>query len=267
MDRFNYVICRIEDNGKEYFLDASEPGMGFGKLSYWCYNGHARVITEEAPGVELNSDMLKEEKFTSVFIVNDEKGKSVGSIQQTPGYVESGRIRELVKEKGKEQVFTDLKKEMPAEVVISNTSIDSLKLYDDPVKLRYDIDLDINQEDIIYFNPMFGEGYKDNPFKSAERFYPVEMPYIINETYNLQMEVPSGYVVDELPKQAVVKFNEEEDAFFEYRISQSGNIISLRSRLVTKKSFFQPDEYEVLREFFNMIVKKHNEQIVFKKKK
>jgi hypothetical protein len=28
-----------------------------------------------------------------------------------------------------------------------------------------------------------------------------------------------------------------------------------------------PDEYEILREFFNLIVNKHNEQIVFKKKK
>jgi hypothetical protein len=30
---------------------------------------------------------------------------------------------------------------------------------------------------------------------------------------------------------------------------------------------FLPDEYETLREFFNLVVTKENEQIVFKKKK
>jgi hypothetical protein len=69
-----------------------------------------------------------------------------------------------------------------------------------------------------------------------------------------------------LPKQAIVKLNEEGDGYFEYRISSSGGSITFRSRLVFKRTFFIPDEYENLREFFGFIVKKHNEQIVLKKK-
>jgi hypothetical protein len=113
---------------------------------------------------------------------------------------------------------------------------------------------------------MFGEGYKENPFKSAQRYYPVEMPYAVDETYLLQLQVPAGYAIDEMPKQMLVKLNEDEDGVFEYRISESNGYISLRSRLRFKRSYFQPDEYEMLREFFNLVVKKHNEQIVFKKK-
>ena len=123
------------------------------------------------------------------------------------------------------------------------------------------------KEDIIYMNPMFGEGYKENPFKSAERFYPVEMPYTMDETFNLQMEVPKGYVVDELPKSMMVKLNDQDEGLFEYRISQSGDNISFRSRIRLIRANFLPDEYEMLREFFNLVVKKQSEQIVFKKKK
>ena len=83
----------------------------------------------------------------------------------------------------------------------------------------------------------------------------------------LQLSVPEGYAVDELPKQVVVKLNEEGDGMFEYRISESNGTVSLRSRLRLRRSYFQPEEYEMLREFFNLIVKKHSEQIVFKKKK
>jgi hypothetical protein len=33
----------------------------------------------------------------------------------------------------------------------------------------------------------------------------------MDETYTLQMEVPQGYIVDELPKSMVLKLNEQED--------------------------------------------------------
>ncbi len=266
MDRFNYVIARFESGGKEYFLDASEPGMGFGKLGAKCYNGHARIINKEATAIELDASAVKEVKNTTIFIINDDKGNSIGSVQYTPGYFESLRVRSLVKEKGQDHVFADIKKELGEEIKVSNAKIDSVGRYEEPLFVTYDIDLFENPEDIIYFNPMFGRELKDNPFKTAQRLYPVEMPYTIDETYNLQLDVPKGYVVDELPKQAVIKFNDQEDAVFEYRLSLSGERISFRSRLIVKKAYFLPEEYEVLREFFALIVKKQNEQIVFKRK-
>lgn len=266
LERFNYVICRIEAGGKEYYLDASEPGMGFGRLGYKCYNGHARIINTAATAIELDAGTLKEAENTIVFIINGEKGNSIGSVQYTPGYFESSRLRSLVKEKGKEQFVSGIKKTMGEGVTVSNVQIDSLTKYDEPLFISYEIERSTEKEDIIYFNPMMGEELKENPFKSAERFYPVEMPYTVDQTYNLQMEIPKGYVVDELPKQAVVKFNDEEDATFEYRLSVSGDNISFRTRLIIKKAFFLPEEYEILREFFAFIVKKQNEQIVFKKK-
>jgi hypothetical protein len=79
---------------------------------------------------------------------------------------------------------------------------------------------------------MLIDAHKENPFKSAKRLYPVEMPYTIDETFNLQMEVPTGYAIDELPKQLSIKMNEEGDGIFDYRVSLSGNNISFRSRLL-----------------------------------
>lgn len=266
MHQYNYVISRVNLNDKIYFLDATEPGLGFGRLEPKCYNGHARVINPSAEGIDLNSDEITESKFTSIFMINDEKGKLIGSMQQTPGYFESINIRRKVKEKGEEQMLKDIKKEFGADISISNFRIDSLRIPEEVVKINYDFDVNDEREDIIYMNPIFSEGYKENPFKSAERSYPVEMPYAMDETFSLQMEVPYGYVVDELPKSLIVKLNEQDEGIFEYRISQSGDNISFRSRIRIGRTYFLPEEYEMLREFFNLIVKKHAEQIVFKKK-
>lgn len=267
MDRFNYVVSRINLNDTYYYLDASQPRMGFGKLGYDAYNGHARVINEMATPVDFISDSLMERKLTSVFIVNDEKGKLVGSVQQTPGYYESYSLRNRIKDKGKDQLFGDIKKGFNAEIEIKNPVIDSLDSYEEALRIKYEFDVTSENEDIIYFNPMLSEAWKENPFKSAERFYPVEMPYAIDETYLLRLDIPAGYVVDELPKQVMVKLNEEDDGMFEFRLSESGGTISLRSRIRLKRAYYMPEEYDLLREFFNLIVKKHNEQIVFKKKK
>jgi hypothetical protein len=80
------------------------------------------------------------------------------------------------------------------------------------------------------------------------------------------MDIPKGYEVEELPKQMKMVMNEQGDGAFEYLISNSGGIISMRSRLRVNRATFMPEEYEMLREFFAMVVQKQNEQIVFRKK-
>lgn len=266
LTRFNYLIAMAKIRDKVYYLDASHERLGFGRLLPSCYNGHARVINEEATPVYLFADSLKERNVTALFLTNDDKGFIAGNLKKNPGYYESYRIRGRIKEKGKETYMKEMEKEYGSDVKITNIRIDSLTNYDEPVAVDYQFAYNPEKESIIYFNPMFGEGYKKNPFKSEERLYPVEMPYTIDDTYILTMEVPEGYVVDELPKQMVAKYDEEGKSFFEYRIQQSGSTISLRSRIKLDRAFYQPDEYFGLREFFNLIVKKHNEQIVFKKK-
>lgn len=267
LTRFNYVVCRAVIDGKEYFLDASEPRMGFGYLPLRCYNGQARIIDKMGTAIELNPEAIMEKKTTTVFLINDDKGKLIGSFQQTPGYYESYSLRNKIKDKGVDELLKDIKKNFGTAIEISEAHIDSLDKYEHEMMVKYNFDIIDEFPDILYFNPILGEGYKSNPFKSEKRFYPIEMPYAFDETYNLQMEVPVGYEVDELPQQVIVKLNEEGDGIFEYRLTRSGSSISFRSRLLIRRSTFLPEEYEQLREFFSLIVRKHNEQIVFKKKK
>lgn len=266
LNSFNYVIVETVIDNAPYYLDASHPRLGFSKLMPECYNGAARVVDDMATSIQFSADSVKERKVTAIFI-SDDKGKWTGNMNQTLGYFESCDIRDRVKEKGEDDLFKGIEKNLGSEVKILTHSIDSLNNFDDPVELHYDLEIPRHNEDVLYINPLFGEGYKKNPFKSAERFYPVEMPFTSDETVILTMDVPEGYVVDELPKQVVAKLDEQGSAYFEYRISQSENTISLRMRIKISRTLYMPDEYEALRQFFNLIVNKQNEQIVLKKKK
>jgi hypothetical protein len=87
----------------------------------------------------------------------------------------------------------------------------------------------------------------------------------MDEIYTLNMTIPEGFEVEDLPKPAIVKFN-ESDGLYQYLIQKDGDRIQLRSRLQLSKATFSPDEYNSLRDFYDMIVKKQAEQIVLKKK-
>lgn len=268
LERFNYVICDAEIDNKDYYLDASNNSLDFGQLHWKCYNGHARLINEANPvPVYLDADSISESKMTSVIVVNSERGKWEGSLNSRPGTYEAINVKEEVKDKGEEAFFKRIKNGFVSDIKLENTHIDSLKKDGQPITIHYDFDLNLNnEEDVIYFNPMMGEVMKENPFKSAERIYPVEMPCSSDDIFVANIEVPKGYVVDEIPKSARVSFN-ETDGMFEYLISNSGDYVQLRCRLKLNKANFLPEEYESLRNFFSYVVSKEGEQIVFKKKK
>ncbi len=267
MSQYNYVICRAVVNGNDVLLDATEPLMGYGQLPLRCYNGYARAMNTGADLINLYADRITETKNTLVFIINDESGKYTGSLQQTSGVYGSMDIREKIKSKGMESFQKDIKQAMGSDMSIYNFGIDSLNNYNAPIDMHYEFDMENNGEDIIYLSPLFGEAYKENPFKAAERRYPVEMPYCMDEIISVQLEVPRGYVVDELPKSMVLKLNEDGDGIFDYRVSQAGENISLQCRIQLKRANFAAEEYQLLREFFTQVVKKEGEQMVFKKKK
>lgn len=261
INRFNYTIAEVSTGDKVHLLDASYP-LGFDKLHASCYNGHARILDEDVSALQLDADSLVEQKLTSI-ILRQENGVLKGAFQQRPTYFESYSLRGLVKDKGKEEYFKPLEKVYSK---VSNTFIGDIDSLEGPVMVKYDFEYDTNSDDMVYLNPMFSEATKTNPFKSLDRKYPVEMPSTFDEIYTLNLEIPEGYDVEEMPKSTLVKFNEDE-GLFQYMIAKSENIIQFRSRIKLNKATFQPEEYATLRDFFDMIVKKQGEQIVLKKKK
>ena len=263
MSKFNYVVVQAIKGDKKYLLDASDPYSGFNTLPEECYNGSARVIAEIPVLLNLSPDSLTESKVTTVFMIND-GDKISGSFSTLLGNFESRGIRQKFKNTPEEEFFKEIKKAYPMEVELTNAKVDSLKMAEYPLTIRYDIKFNTGDEDIIYFNPMLAEAYTENPFKAAERLYPVEMSSCQNETYILNMEIPKGYVVEEMPKSARVMLNDDE-GMFEYIIGKTGDRIQLRCKTVIKKATFYPEDYATLRDFFAFIVKKQAEQIVLKK--
>jgi hypothetical protein len=266
MDRLNYVIARLFLGGKVYYLDAAHTELGFGQLAGNCYNGHARIISEKDSGsVWFENDSLREKKTTMVIMVNGAKGLE-GTYQSVLGPVESYDVRRRVSEIGSKEYFKRIQTSYGEDFELGNTNLDSLEKKEEPITVRYSLALKQGSgNSMLYLNPFFGDVQRENPFKAAERKYPVEMPYTTDDTYMLNLEIPEGYDVEEMPKSARVALN-GDDGSFEYLIARQDNFIQLRCRIKLNKANFSADDYANLRDFYAFVVKKQSEQIVLKKK-
>lgn len=267
LNKFNYVIAKAQINNHSVLLDASHPKIGYGKLDINCYNGAARIISDQPMVLALDSDSITESKTTNFVFIKDSKNPKnlIGSYTSSLGYYESMGIRNNIANSTQEDFFKKIKDGYGSEIKVSNTQIDSLNILEEPISITYDLEQEFNDEDIIYLNPLFLEKTKNNLFAAADRKYPVEMPFKIAERIVLNMEIPEGYKIEETPKSAIVKLNDGDDGIFEYLVSKKTDRILINCHLELYKSVFLPDEYETLREFFSYVVKKQNENVVFKK--
>ena len=266
ISRFNTTLAYAQIGPKNYYLDASDPLLGFGKINANCYNGHARVIMGESYPIYMQADSLKERKVTTFFGSTNENVKWEGKIESTLGYNESLQMRKRLMENGTAEVIKTIQSEF-GDATVRNVEVVHAEQKEEQIVVKYYCDLKKEDDDaeLLYINPMMGKGYKENPFKSAERLYPVEMPYTTEEIYAATFEVPEGYAIDEIPKSTRINLN-ETDGTFEYIVAVQDDKVMLRSKLVIKKADFPPEDYTTLRDFFGDVVKKHSEQIVFKKK-
>lgn len=265
IDKMNYVICMIRLGTDTVYLDASQPDLAFGKLSINCYNGHARIISNEGGPVYFLPEKVKEQKSTTVIIFNQEKGVMGASVKTENEFFGSEKLRQRIKISGQGELVATLKSNLTAETNILNFGIDSLTKPDYPTTMHFDFKMPMDQE-TIYFNPVVISEYNKNPFASDQRKYPVTLPYPIDNMYVLNMEIPDGYIIEELPKSCKVSYNEDEGSF-EYRIEHDQSRIQFRSHIILNRTNVPAEDYNSLRDFFEFVKKKYNEQIVFKLKK
>jgi hypothetical protein len=265
LEKFDYVICRANINGRDNFLDASDQYLGFGRLEPKCYNGMARVITEQAPAINLNADDISENKNCYVTLVNKSSGLA-GKYQTLLGYNASLELRQKMSGDISKDYLIAEEKKYSDDVTLSNAKFDSLRSYDNPVSVTCDVNVSLKNDEVIYFNPMMGEQMKENPFKAQHRLYPVELPYTMNTSYNFTMEIPTGYKVEEMPKGQVYVMPDNK-VKFEYNLTEAFDHIQLRCTLQLSKTFFAVEEYDNVRAFFAQVISKESEQIVFRKSK
>ncbi len=267
-DQFNHVLAYVGVADKEVLLDVgsqhrSPNFLRVNSLNYrgWLVDGpQSQWINIGVP-----ADVEK-------MIVNAElsaEGTITGTVQEIcTGYSAMVNRREYYenREKDSEHVVKNWQETFP-DAEVTNINFDNPEKAGESLKSSLEIKLpnaaQIN-DDFIYLSPMLGKGYEENPLKLENRTFSVDMPYQIKEQYVINLTIPAGYMVEELPEPAQVKMPEGAGVF-RFLVSEKDGTVQVTSKIFIKKNRYKPEEYQIIRQFFDLIVEKQGEQLVLKK--
>ena len=267
INNLNYFVVRVATASKIIYLDATHDYCGINILPVNCLVEKAIVLyNDNFEWVDLTTIGNNAEQ-TNLIVNFNEDGFLSG--QMTKFYIGecAFSFKDNYKEAKDENEFVQ-KKETKQNTVISNYKIDEKN----DVKLsfteHYDFisnEIQLGDYDYISFEPLLFEAMKTNPFKVETRDLPVEFNYPQSEKINVNINIPQGYIVEEIPQSAIYKYGDNKEIEFSFIAKQSEIGVQVSYRLDINISIIPATDYTALRDFMSKVFAKCQEVVILKK--
>jgi len=259
---FNYVIISAIIDGQKILTDATEVLSASDRIPSRCINDKGLIIDqkkEEIEWVDLQC-LIPSEKHTdlSIDILNSDLNATIETSfsEYDALYYRNtyGEDRDKIKERLNEDGYSVME---PSLIVLNQYNIKK------PYILKYSITDKIEEiQDKIYLSPFLNDPITDNPLKQTKRTYPIDMNYPCKRTYNSTIQIPDGYKVDFLPTNHKIN----NDLFeLEYSVTSDVDMVHISFYYYFKNAVYSAKDYGKLKYYFNEIVKRGNEKVVFSK--
>ncbi len=265
--RFNYVIARVNIDGVYYYLDATDKFLPFGMLPKRALNGMARYVCKTTgDNLILNPSDTYKKSINCICDISDGK-INITKTENHFGYSAFERRTDIFNDGGlqnfRKKTIEESENELTDSIRIKNYSDDLTK----PLELtfKYRTESEVSQtDDLMFFSPLLDESIEKNPFKLAERKYPVDFAYPIDERIVMQFSIPEGWSVTDLPESVSYTLPDNGGGYY-FKIQQVGQVLQVVRKFNINKPIFIFNEYPDLKLFYDLIAKKEAEKIVFKK--
>ncbi len=266
---FNYSICKVNIGDKSYLLDATDPLLPFGLLPMRCINDKGRVMSFSKPSywIDLKASQ-KESKTINLNLTINESGKAEGTIViYSSGYEAYNKRNKIRRFNSTEEYVEDLDERMP-KIKIMKSEILNLDTLDRSLSETYTIEMDVadkQDRSTLIFNPFFLDRVTENPFKLAERTYPVDMGAPSETRIMMTLSFPEKFEVISKIDPVGLALPDKGGKFIA-QVSAEGNTLLFMNHTQLNKSIYSAEEYPYLKELFNKIVQSQQIDLVFKKK-
>ena len=267
--QFDHTLVLANIDGQQYWIDAGHPLLPFGVPAVESLNGTGLLLNDEGgkfSWVGIVPEAADAVIFTQAAV--DENGKVTADVTCSHGGYRALDERSACGESGSQKTWENRFGQLFSETDLAEITVENQSELQEKLKTKMTVNLPeagLVNGDLMYLSPTIYSSYLENPFKAEERTLPVEFPYPFSEQLVTNLAVPEGFIVDGLPESIRVALPEDGGSFM-YRVSEAGGTVQITSRLEVGKTFFLPEEYAALRNFFSLIEEKLGEQVVLKKR-
>jgi hypothetical protein len=262
---FNYVIAMAVYGGDTILMDATDRHSEINLLPVRCLNDKGRIVNETSGRwiylMDYKPWIINENYFVTLNENLNVSGKYQSLLRD---YAKYHFKNDFSKNNGQDGYRQDL--ETKTQCSIMNMHVDGLDTLKEAVKVTFDLtkeDLVERANDLVFFKPAFRPYISRNPFKLEERYFPVEYNYPCDVKQIYTFILPEKCTILELPKPLNVRTPDGAMKYL-YNVSQMGNTVHVSVAFSLSRTLFLPEEYEILKNIYQMIVDKQNETIVMK---
>jgi hypothetical protein len=263
LEFFNYVMVIAKIGDKWVLTDGTEPMCENGSFPVRCINGKGLLVQGDKTSwvdISAKSLSLMDERFRLTFNPGmdslDARYTVIATGYQALAFRNSiGKDQDRVVKKMFGTSFDAVDS-----VIIRNAGVDSVMK---PYSLSLHGKIPVEMTDgLLVIDPFCNMAISKNPFDKESRKYPVDFIYPKNKALIMELIIPDGYKVRELPQSAS---KEDNLTAFSYTAQLSENKITVHAFYSLKNAVYTPEEYTKLKQFFGTVVKKLNEKIYLEK--
>jgi hypothetical protein len=281
--QFNYMIIQASVGDETILLDATDKFRPYNVLPERAMNGEGLVLNPYGPqwvDLSMNKE-INSKAIVGDFEFNDDlelKGSMAIDFRSVAGSrLRASLYKEMEKKENSASEEPDETDEGDDETddldefktgEVENLKIENLENPEENLRLTYDFTTTEGINiigDKIFMSPILIRHVTENPFKLEKRLYPVEFPSRLSDTYIFKISIPEGYEVEELPQPQILSLPNGGGKYM-YNVGQVGEDVQVMVRLSLNKTQYASESYGNLKELFNLILSKQDQQIVFKEK-
>ena len=253
LSQFNDVLVLAEVEENRIILDATDPLRSYRVLPFRVLNSAGWLVdTDKTEFIEIVNSVPHAQTFQIFANVNEAGAIDVDFSSSETGYFDLYRKRGLQKADSeidfiKNEVFGNL----------SEISVAEAEVEDQNGKPQFKIKSKITLEsmverinDLLFLNPIFLPNIDKNPLTSSERNFPVDFGFEHSYAYHFNISIPESYSIEELPKNKLLR-SPDGSAEIRRLCQAEGSSIQLVLMFKLNRSVYAPEEYGMLREFFD----------------
>lgn len=269
LDGFDDVICRVRfDDNSTVYLDASDIWSTPNVLPDRVLYGNGRLVA--ASGVEQIVNFRTNNASKLQYIVQcdmDINGGIKGKAKcQQKEYLAYNFRKKYGFDSATRSLGSHIQKKFDL-TSVEHYQCNGHQEFGEVITEKFSFEAQNQVEvigDEIFFSPMLFLKNAENIFKSDERKYPVDFGYGYTHDYMVTIAIPEGYKVTEAPQSGILKLPDSMGQFI-YQLSIKSSMLQLHVTEKISSPLILTEYYPALKEFYNKVIAKENEQVVLKK--
>lgn len=260
--QFNQLILLVKADGKEFFVDATDPKIPFGYLPLENHSSSGFILLEKESGLR----PIQLTHRSGIKQMNNIKANEKGELtsESTIRFLdyEALAVSKQNESKGEDEFKKEFFNKTGGEYVdfVFEETNEPRKQLNAKIKSL----LTTTASETIFLIPFQYQRWTENPFKSEYRSFPVDFNYVFSDNYSTMIDIPEGFELDDFPEETAIN-TPGDAAFFSYKITNLDGKVHINATLDLRKKIIEASHYPELKYFMEIVISKLKEPVVLKK--